>query len=79
MIYMTTAATYTLGKAFGVRVTINKPTTGTVTINDGGTPIAVIAASTAASGKDYWGFNGVITLVNASAEDITVNTLNHQP
>lgn len=78
MIYITTATTYTIEHAYGIRVEINKATTGTVTIADAGTTKAVIAASTAASGKIYYGFTGVITIVNASAEDITVSTLNRQ-
>lgn len=78
MLYITTATTYTLGRAYGIRVEINQPTTGTVTIADGGTTVAVIAATTAASGKVYYGFTGSITIVNASAENITVSALNRQ-
>jgi hypothetical protein len=76
MIYITTATTYPLGKVFGVRVEINQATTGIVTISDSDGPKAIIAATTAVSSKEYWGFNGSVSIVNASAENITVSTLN---
>lgn len=78
MIYITTAATYTIERAYGIRVEINQPTTGTVTIADGGVTKAIIASSTSAGGKVYYGFTGAITIVNASAENITVSALNRQ-
>lgn len=78
MNYITTAATTTVGKTYGIRVSINKALTGTVTIADGGTTVAVIAATTAAQDKLYFGFSGSVTLVNSATEDITVSALNHQ-
>lgn len=78
MKYITTAATNTIGPAYGLRVEINKALTGTVTIADADGTKAVIAASTAASGKVYYGFNGSVTVTNASTEDITVSILNNQ-
>lgn len=75
-IYVTTATTTTLPKIYGLHVEINKATTGTITITDGGSTIAVIAATTAAQGKDYWGMNGVVTVVNASTEDFSLSTIN---
>lgn len=57
---------------------INKATTGTLTITDGGATVGVIAASTAAQDKRYYGFNGAIAIVNGSTEDVTVSVLNHQ-
>lgn len=78
MNYITTAATTTVGKAYGIRVEINKALTGTLTIADGGTTVAVIAATTGVTGKSYYGFTGVITVVNGSTEDVTVSTLNRQ-
>jgi hypothetical protein len=75
MTYITTAATYTIGKTYGIRVEINKALTGTLTIADGGTTVAVIAATTAAQGKMYYGFTGSVTLVNGSTEDVTVSAL----
>lgn len=79
MIYITTAATTTIAsKAYGILVAINKATTGTLTIIDGSTTVAVIAASTAAQDKRYYGFNGVISITNGSTEDVTVSVLNHQ-
>lgn len=79
MTYMTTAATYAIApRAYGIRVEINKVLTGAVTIADGGTTVGIIAAATGAGGKVYYGFNGAVTVTNASAEDITVSVLNHQ-
>lgn len=79
MIYITTAATTTIAtKAYGIRVEINKTLTGTLTITDGGTTVAVVAASTPAQGKVYYGFNGQIQIVNGSTEDVTVSVLNRQ-
>ncbi len=76
MKYITTAATLTLPNVYGIRVEINKALTGTVTIADAGNTVAVIAATTAASAKEYFGFNGAVTVINASTEDITVSVLN---
>lgn len=74
--YITTAATLTLPKVYGVHLEINKATTGTITVTDGGSTVGIVAASTAAGGKDYWGLNGVVTIVNSATEDITVSTIN---
>lgn len=76
MIYITTAATYSVGQVHGLRVEINQPTTGTVTIADEQGTKAIIAASTPAQAKVYYGFNGNVTVTNASAENITVSVLN---
>lgn len=76
IIYVTTATTSTLGKIYGLRIEINKATTGTITIADAGVTVAVIAASTAAQGKEYYGFNGSVTAVNGSTEDFTLMALN---
>lgn len=76
MIYITTAATYTIGLAHGLRFEINQPTTGIVTIADTQGTKAIIAATTPAQAKVYYGFNGSVTVTNASAENITVSILN---
>lgn len=78
MNYITTANTTTVGKVYGIRVTINKALTGTLTIADGGTTVAVIAATTAAQDKVYYGFTGSVTVVNGSTEDVTISALNRQ-
>lgn len=78
MKYITTATTTTIERAYGIRVSINKALTNTLTIADGGTTVAVIAATTPAQDKVYYGFAGAITLINASTEDITVSVLNRQ-
>lgn len=75
MNYITTATTTTVGKTYGLRVSINKALTGTVTIADGGTTVAIIAATTAAQDKVYYGFSGVVTVVNSATEDITLSAL----
>lgn len=77
MIYITATATYTLPSVYGLLVEINQPTTGIVTIADAGGTKAIIAASTAASGKRYYGFNGAVTITNASTENITVSVINN--
>ncbi len=79
MIYITSAGTYTIGKAFGVRLNINQTTTGTVTIKDGSTTVGVLAIGATSAMKDYWGFTGSISIVTSATEDITVNILNRQP
>lgn len=78
MIHITSATTTTITRSYGIRIEINQPTTGTITIADAGTTMAVIAATTAVTGKVYYGFTGAITITNASTEDITVSTLNRQ-
>ena len=75
MVYITGATTTTLGKVPGIRVAINQATTGTITIADGDGTKAIIAATTAAQDKVYYGFNGTVTITNASAENITVSIL----
>lgn len=76
MIYVTTAAAYPLGPVYGIRVSINQTTIGTVTIADAGGTKAVIAATSGIVEKEYWGFNGAVTVTNASAENITVSIIN---
>jgi hypothetical protein len=76
MIYITTATTTTIGRAHGLRVEINQPTAGTVTIADADGTKAVIAGTTPAQAKVYYGFNGPVSITNASAENITVSILN---
>ncbi len=78
MNYITTATTTTVGRTYGLRVTINKALTGTLTIADGGVTVAVIAATTAAQDKVYYGFTGSVTVVNGSTEDVTLSALNRQ-
>lgn len=73
--YITTAATLTLGKVYGVRIEINKALTGTLTIADGGSTVGVVAIAGTGS-REMWGFTGSVTLVNSATEDITVSTIN---
>lgn len=73
--YITTAATLTLGKVYGVRIEINKALTGTLTIADGATTVGVVAIAGTGS-REMWGFTGSVTLVNSATEDITVSTIN---
>lgn len=75
MIYVTSAATYTVGRTYGLRLSINKATTGTVTIADADGIKGVIAATTAAQDKQYHGFNGSVTVTTSAAEDITISAL----
>lgn len=75
MNYITTAATLTLPKLYGIRVEINKALTGTLTIADAGTTVGIIAIGGTGS-KEYFGFNGIVTIVNSATEDVTVSNLN---
>jgi len=76
MLYITGATTTTIGRAHGLRVEINQALTGAVTIADSDGTKAIIAALTPAQAKVYYGFNGTVTVTNASAENITVSILN---
>lgn len=73
--YITTSATLTLPKVYGIHIEINKTLTGTLTIADAGTTVAVIAIGGTGS-KEYWGFNGAVTVVNSATEDVTVSIIN---
>ena len=73
--YITTAATLTLPAVYGIRVEINKTLTGTLTITDAGSTVAVVAIGGTGS-KEYWGFTGVVTITNSATEDVTVSTIN---
>jgi hypothetical protein len=74
-LYITSAATLTLGKVFGIRIEINKALTGTLTIADGGSTVGVIAIGGTGT-REMWGFTGSVTLVNSAGEDITVSIIN---
>lgn len=78
MTYITAATTYSIGKAYGLLVTVNTALTGTLTIADGGTTVAVITNPTVGTMYRYFGFNGTITVVNNATADVTVSLLNHQ-
>lgn len=75
MIYVTSAATYTVGRTYGIQLSINKATTGTVTIADSDGTKGVVAVGTAAQDKTYYGFNGSVTVTTSAAEDITISAL----
>lgn len=74
-LYITSAVTLTLPKVYGIRLEINKALTGTLTVADAGTTVGVVAIGGTGS-KEYWGFNGVVTIVNSATEDVTVSILN---
>lgn len=78
MTRITTAATYTIGAVYGLRLEIATALTGTVTIADSRGTQAVLPISAAASGKVYYGFQGSVTVTNSATEEITVSALNHQ-
>ncbi len=74
--HITTAATNTIFTGTGqlAYLNVNKATTGTITIADGSTTVAVIAASTPAQS---FIFNTVavgtsLVVTNSATEDITV-------
>lgn len=78
MTRITTAATYTIGAAYGLRLEIATALTGTVTIADSRGTQAVLPVAAAAGGKVYYGFVGSITVTNSATEEITVSVLNRQ-
>lgn len=77
MIYISTATTTPITRAYGIHVEINATLTGTVTIQDNGSTVAVIAIGQTSS-KRYFGFTGPISIITSAADNITVSTLSHQ-
>lgn len=73
--YITSATTLTLGKVYGIRIEINKALTGTLTVADAGTTVGIVAIAGTGT-REFWGFNGSVTLVNSATEDITVSIIN---
>lgn len=78
MTRITTAATYTIGQVYGLRLEIATALTGTVTIADSRGTQAVLPIAAAAAGKVYYGFQGAVTITNSATEEITVSALNRQ-
>jgi hypothetical protein len=77
MTYITTAQANIIGKALGLRLEFNQATAGLVTVSDSRGTQAIIAVGRVAGWIGY-GFQGDITVTNASAENITASLLNHQ-
>lgn len=74
MIHVTTAATYTISNAAGIRITVNGALTGTITVADTIGTQAVITNPTVGSEYNYFGFApGAITVVNSATADATVS------
>jgi hypothetical protein len=78
MTRITSASTYTIGNTYGIRVEIAAALTGTVTIADANGTQAVLPIAHPVGAKEYYGFTGVVTVVNSATEEITVSALNHQ-
>ena len=77
MKYITASGSQTIASgAFGILITVNTALTGTITVADAGTTIAVITNPTVGSSYQYYGFNGAITVNPSATCDITVNVLN---
>lgn len=77
MTRITTATTYTVGQAYGIRIEIAAALTGTITIADDRGTQAVLPIG-ATGGKQYFGFNGQVKVTNTATEEATVSVLNHQ-
>lgn len=81
MIYMTAAQAYTVGGsgARGILIQVNATLTGTITVADGSTAVAVITNPTVGSQYRYYGFNGIPTLTPSTSCDATASVLNTRP
>lgn len=72
MIHVTTGSTTTLPVTYGVRISNNLALTGTITVNDAGSAVAIITNPTVGQFYEYWGFTGVPTIVTSTTCDITI-------
>lgn len=72
MIHVTTGTTTTLPLLYGIRINVNAALTGTITVNDGATAMAVITNPTVGLSEEFWGFNGVPTVVTSTTCDVTI-------
>lgn len=85
MIYITTAATYPIGKQSAIYIQNNKALTGTITVSAAGDTqygtaaqtIAVITNPAVGDSYRYGGLHtyGIISVVNNATADITVTPL----
>lgn len=85
MIYITTAATYPIGKQSAIFIQVNAALTGTITVSAAGDSqygtssqtIAVITNPVVGSSFRYGGLHtyGIISVINNATGDITVTPL----
>lgn len=74
MIHVTTAATYTISGAAGLRITVNAALTGTITVADTNGTQAVITNPVVGSEYNYFGFApGAVTVINSATADATIS------
>ena len=77
MIYITAATTTTVAdQANGIMIQVNAALTGTITVRNAGTTVAVITNPTVGSVFRYYGFTGAVSLVTSATCDITISILN---
>lgn len=76
MIYITTTATATLPVTNGIRITVNAGLTGTLTVTDAGSNVAIITNPAVGNSFIYYGFKGIPTVTSSGTCDVTVSILN---
>lgn len=78
MVYMTTSATaYTIGgnALRGLLIQVNAALTGTLTVKDGTTTVAVITNPLVGQQYRYYGFAGICTVTPSATCDATASAL----
>ena len=77
MKYITAGSEATIASsANGILIQVNAALTGTLTVADGGTTVAIITNPTVGSQYRYYGFNGAVTVTPSTTTNITVSVLN---
>jgi hypothetical protein len=78
MIYMTANQAYTVGgpKLRGLLIQVNTALTGTLTVKDDATTVAVITNPVVGSQYRYYGFSGTCTVTPSTTCDATASALN---
>lgn len=76
MIYLLTAGVATLPLCYGLRIQVNKALTGTYTVKDGSSTVAVVTNPTVGQPYEYWGFSDVPTVTSSADGDATIMPIN---
>lgn len=61
------------GRVNKIKITVNTALTGTITVADGGTTIAIITNPTVGSFYEYWDLSTSVQINPSTTCDITVN------
>lgn len=76
MTYITTSGSKTVADGcYGILIQVNNPLTGTITVADAGTTIAVLSSVVPVGQYRYLGFKGAATVNPSASCDITVSIL----